>query len=231
MAGFSRFLKEAGKWSYYRWYKFRKYYPVYCRFKKFSMVTQWNYEKNLFLADRFRHVTGAVVECGVWRGGMSAGMAAVLGDSREYYLFDSFQGLPSAKDIDGEHMKKWQADKDAPGYFDNCSAEEAFAREAMRLSGAKNTHIIKGWFKDTLAQFPKDKPIAILRLDGDLFESTLECLENLYERVTKGGLIIIDDYTIWDGCARAVHHFLDRHNLPLKIRMYDNEVSFIVRDR
>lgn len=223
-------MKEILKDFYYRYYKLRKYSLLYDRFKGFTMMSRWNYAKNLFLVDRFRNVPGVVVECGVWRGGMSAGMAAVLGPGREYYLFDSFQGLPAAKEIDGKEMLKWQAAKDAPGYFNNCSAEECFAREAMKLAGAPDAHIVKGWFKDTLPQFPKDREIAVLRLDGDLFESTMECLENLYPRVAKGGLIIIDDYCIWDGCAKAVHRFLAQRDLALKIRLYDNEVSFIVND-
>jgi hypothetical protein len=87
----------------------------------------------------------------------------------------------------------------------------------MALSGAKNVTITKGWFSDTLPGFPWNAPIALLRLDGDWFDSTMTCLESLYQHVSPNGLIIIDDYYFWDGCTRAVHHFLDKYGYPARI--------------
>ena len=71
------------------------------------------------------------------------------------------------------------------------------------------TEVHKGWFDDTLSQFPQDGRIAVLRLDGDWFDSTLVCLEALWGRVIPNGLVLIDDYYDWSGCANAVHQFLD----------------------
>jgi len=189
------------------------------------------YLMNLALADNFKRIQGAVVECGVWRGGMIAGLAQLCGKDREYFLFDSFEGLPQAQPIDGDAMNRWQEDTGSPHYYDNCKTDEAYAKKAMSLSGARDVRVVKGWFKDVLPHFPKDRTIAILRLDGDLYESTLECLNNLYSSVAKNGLIIIDDYYVWEGCSRAVHHFLAQRELTDKVRMYNDTVCYIVKEK
>ena len=78
--------------------------------------------------------------------------------------------------------------------------------------------ICKGLFDATVASFEAE-PIAMLRLDGDWYESTLVCLENLWPHVVADGLVIIDDYYTWDGCARAVHDYLSRIRATSRIRM------------
>ena len=147
-------------------------------------------------------IGGDVVECGVWRGGMSAGLARVLGNNRKYYLFDSFEGLPAAKDIDGADAIQWQEDTKSVGYYDNCKAEIGFAEAAMQKTGVR-FELIKGWFSDTLPKFTVPGPIALLRLDGDWYESTIDCLTHLYPKVAQKGVIIIDDYFTWEGCSQS----------------------------
>lgn len=173
--------------------------------------------RNMLLVDQRRHVGGCVVECGVWRGGMSAGMAEVLGPDREYFLFDSFEGLPPAQVVDGKTAIDWQADTRSAAYHDNCRAPIEFAERAMRLSGVPDYHIIKGWFTKTLPEFIPPCPIAVLRLDGDWYESTLIVLESLYEYLAPGALIIVDDYYAWDGCSRAIHDFLSQNQSVTRI--------------
>src|SRR5688572_18533132 len=97
----------------------RKLYEIYRKYSTFTMIKPDNYVLNLELARQVRNVPGAIVECGVWRGGMIAGMAEVLGNSREYILFDSFEGLPKAKEIDGPSALAWQSNTTHPGYYDN----------------------------------------------------------------------------------------------------------------
>src|SRR5271169_6570716 len=202
--------------------KFRK-------FSSFTMIPQLTYMKNLEIVKTYRHVQGVVVECGTWRGGMIAGIASVLGNDREYYLYDSFEGLPDAKPIDGPGANNWQMDKDSLFYFDNCRADISEAEKAMRLSGVSKFHIVKGWFNETLPSFPVETPIAMLRLDGDWYESTMTCLENLYPRVVRGGIIIIDDYHVWDGCSRAIHDYLSRENLNDRVCQWKNDVAYILK--
>src|SRR5687768_2984810 len=120
------------------------------KYRAFTMIPTRTFVDNLLLVARVREIKGCVVECGVWRGGMSAGIAEVLGPGRHYYLFDSFEGLPPATAIDGDAAMRWQADKDSPAYFDNCTAEIGFATAAMAMSPATCVTIEKGWFKETL---------------------------------------------------------------------------------
>src|SRR5438445_2042321 len=109
----------------------RKFSRLHSQYRDYSMVPKDIFIENLYLCHRWAgHVDGSAVECGVWRGGMSAAMTHVLGSHRKYYLFDSFAGLPPAKDIDGEGALKWQQDTASPSYFDNCRADIEFAEKA-----------------------------------------------------------------------------------------------------
>jgi len=161
---------------------------IYIKFKNYTMNPKKFYLYNLELVNQFKNIEGDIVECGVWRGGMIAGIATLLGKSRNYFLYDSFEGLPPAKEIDGKAAIDWQKDKASPAYFDNCKAEISFAQEAMNM-----THVqyqcVKGWFDETLPNNSHEK-IAILRLDGDWYDSTMTCLKYLFPKVVKGGLII-----------------------------------------
>jgi len=197
------------------------------KYKSYTMIPRKTFIANLRLVSLVKNVEGIVVECGVWRGGMIAGIAEILGQEREYYLFDSFEGLPDAKDIDGQAAKDWQMDTSGSFYFNNCKAEMSFAEKAMQIGKVKHYHLIKGWFSDTLPLFSHKKPIALLRLDGDWYESTMDCLINLFPKVAKNGLIIIDDYYMWDGCARAVHDYIAENKLPYRIRSFNSEVCYI----
>jgi hypothetical protein len=180
---------------------------VYQKYRDFTMVPKDVYVGNLRLARRVKDVSGSIVECGTWRGGMIAGIADVLGSSRKYCLFDSYQGLPPAKEIDGAGALAWQSDKTSERYRDNCTASEEEARCAMSRSTAKDYQIIKGWFEDTLPKFTSEVPIALLRLDADWYESTKCILEHFAPRVASGGMIIVDDYYTWEGCTIAVNEF------------------------
>ncbi len=203
-----------------RWRRLRRFRQIYKRFHAYTMIPQDIFVDNLLVADRLLNRPGCVVECGVWRGGMSAGIASVLGDDRRYFLFDSFEGLPPAKSIDGEAALAWQKNTTSATYYDNCKAPAEYAQRAMTLAGARSFQLIKGWFNDTVRSFVPPEPIALLRLDGDWYESTHVCLEALFQYVCPGGLIIIDDYYTWDGCSRALHDFLSSRGLPDRIRSF-----------
>jgi hypothetical protein len=213
----------------YHQYSFNR---VYRKYAVHTIIPRDTYIRNLALARRVHELEGCIVECGVWRGGMIAGIADILGDRREYYLFDSFEGLPSATAIDGRALQAWQANINAPSYYNNCTAAVAEAETAMKKSSATRYSLVKGWFEDTLPDFAPPKKIALLRLDGDLYKSTVTCLKWLYPLVADEGIVIIDDYWPWDGCARAVHEFLA--NIPEgaevpRIEQYENDVFFMAK--
>ncbi len=222
--------------SIYRWFKQHRakhnkaaeFKTIYRRLREFTMVSWSAFRINLLLAESVRQLPGCVVECGVWRGGMSAGIGTVLGPERTYFLFDSFQGLPPAQRIDGQAALEWQKNTNSPIYYDNCSAPPEFAHRAMALAGIKSYQLIEGWFSETLPVFSLPEKIALLRLDADWYESTMICLDTFFDHVVPGGLIILDDYYTWDGCSRAVHDFLSRRSALEKVRSL-NEVCFMRR--
>ena len=206
-----------------------RYNELYKKYRAFTMIPELSFHDNLLLAERFSHVRGAIVECGVWRGGMIAAMAELCGNNKAYFLFDSFEGLPKAQQIDGKDAIKWQGNSQGEHYFDNCSAEISYAREAMTLAGVSNVSIVKGWFNETLIKSDVQQ-ISLLRLDGDWYQSTMDCLTVFYSKVVSGGVIIIDDYYFWEGCSKAVHDFLSEIGSGDRIHQTANGVAYIIKD-
>lgn len=179
-----------------------------------------------------RDVPGVIVECGVWRGGCS--LAMLLAQRKKFgrvvrpvYMLDSFQGLPPVTRRDGPLAKRWQGGGDPQKFFQNCTASKSDLQNALDAQGfAEGDYkIIPGWFRDTLpsvAASVKKEAIALLRLDSDWYDSTLDCLIHLMPAVSQDGVVIVDDYYAWDGCARAVHDFLSRNDLSYRIRSLYN---------
>src|SRR5205823_1227544 len=146
---------------------------------------------------------GAVVECGVWKGGcvgIAASSVRNAGYRRQIHLFDSFEGLPEPSREDGAEAAVYSGGR-ADGKLQttgNCVGTRGDVEDVLfnrlGIDRSKVTFHV-GWFQDTL---PKDHetigPIALLRLDGDWYDSTMVCLKHLYPHVVSGGYIILDDY-------------------------------------
>lgn len=211
-------------------YNYCRFSVMYGKYKEYTMVPKTLFVQNLSLIIHHKSIKGCVVECGVWRGGMIAAIAQTFGNDRNYHLFDSFEGLPDAKPVDGSAAIEWQKNTNSETYFDNCSAEMKWATAAMEKSKSTHFTIHKGWFNQTLPAFTTDEQIAVLRLDGDWYESTMDCLVNLYPKVAQGGIIVIDDYYLWDGCSKAVHDYLSSNKLSSRISQFRNgHVHYIVK--
>ena len=97
----------------------------------------------------------------------------------------------------------------------------------MALSPARRMQVVAGWFEKTLPEVRIEGGIALFLLDADWYESTLACLEALYDRVVPGGVIIVDDYYTWDGCARAGHDFLSRRGVAARIRQWGGTICYL----
>jgi O-methyltransferase len=158
-------------------------------------------------------VPGAVVQCGVWRGGGAAIMArASRRSSRPLWLFDSFEGFPEP------------TEEDRPGVGISAGAWAASvddAREAMRRVGVDSVRVsvVPGPFDTTLPlTLPAIGPIALLSIDAVLYSSVKVSLETLYDQVVTGGLVILDDYGYWPGCRRAVHEFISRRAATARLQ-------------
>lgn len=188
------------------------------RYRQHTMISPGRFVDNLLTAQRFAPPGGEVVECGVWRGGMIRGLADVLGPSRKYHLFDSFEGLPPArKELDGQAAVAWQTDTTSPHYFDNCSADEAYARGLFEGSGY-DVEFHRGWFDETVPAYQPEREISVLRLDGDWYDSTMACLRGLVPHLAPRALVLVDDYFDWEGCTRAVHDYLSETKSVMRIR-------------
>jgi hypothetical protein len=174
---------------------------------------------------------GAVVECGVWRGGCAAVMATVVQkakNNRKVWLFDSFEGMPEASKEDlGEEALQLSGGMRS-GALSPVGTNIASVDDVKDLLFKKlylkkdNIAIVKGWFQNTLPIYrPLIGGIAVLRLDGDWYESTKVCLEYLYDAVTNGGYIIIDDYGFFPGCRKAVDEFFESRGLKVRLITID----------
>jgi len=201
---------------------------IFRKYKSFTMVPMERYIDNLRIVSKISAIRGDIVECGVWRGGMSAGMAEILGSNKIYHLFDSFEGLPTPTERDGREAFDFQKEKNSPHYFDNCSVEQEVAERAMKLARVEFL-IHKGWFQDTIPDKKFGKGIALLRLDGDWYDSTMLCLEHFFPQLNIGGILIIDDYFNWDGCTLAVHDFLAKKGMAYRIQTTSSGVCYLCK--
>lgn len=163
-------------------------------------------------------IPGDLIECGVWRGGACILMRAVLaayGDTtRSVWLADSFQGVPRSDPLNYTADKGIRADF-AAGILGVSEAEVTANFERYGLLD-EQVRFLPGWFKDTLLDAPIDR-IAVLRLDGDLYESTIQALDALYPRLSLGGFCIIDDYLAVKACEQAVTDYRARYGISAEI--------------
>jgi len=179
--------------------------------------TQWCMEQAIM-----GNVPGDFIETGAWRGGMVILMRAVLEaynvKDRKVWVADSFEGMPKPKNSsDG-----W--DLSSISYL-NVSLEDV--KQNFEKFGLldEQVHFLKGWFCDTLPYAPIEK-IAVLRLDGDLYSSTMDALKSLYHKVSNGGFVIVDDYNSWPACRAAVSDFLHDIGESPVIEKIDEEAVF-----
>lgn len=168
-----------------------------------------------------KRVPGDLIETGVWRGGASIFMRAVLkayGDTdRIVWVADSFEGLPKP---DGRY------EQDRGDRFWTLSDVLAVPLEQVQSNFRKfgllddQVRFLKGWFKDTLPTAPIER-LAVMRLDGDMYSSTMDGLENLYPKLSPGGFAIIDDYHAVAVCRKAVDDYRRAHNIRESVRDID----------
>lgn len=165
-------------------------------------------------------VPGDVIETGVWRGGACIYMRAILaahGDpDRRVFVADSFKGLPPPDEA------QFPPDaKDKHHTFEQLAISREEVEVNFRRYDLLDERVVflEGWFKDTLPKAPIEK-LAILRLDGDMYESTIQALHALYHKVSPGGFVIVDDYVL-PPCAKAVDDFRTRHGIMAPLQEVD----------
>lgn len=158
-------------------------------------------------------IPGEVMECGAAAGGSAALMGLTLkslGSDRLLWVLDTFEGIPAPTADDPAGAEQYT------GAFKGSLEDVGNLFNELGIKGL----MLKGMFQDTLSAI-KVGHLAVLHLDGDWYESTKCCLENLYDRVSPGGFIQIDDYGHWEGCRKAVNEFFESRGLSPELEWLD----------
>lgn len=175
-------------------------------------------------------IPGDVLEAGVWRGGagiLMRAVLAVLGDTeRTVWMADSFQGLPKPRP---EHPADAQ-DEHWSQPFLAVSVEEVKRNFTRYKMLDDRVRFLEGWFSDTLPNAPIER-LAVLRIDGDMYGSTMDVLESLYPKVSVGGFVIVDDYGEIPQCRAAVEDFRSEHKISEPLQRIDGSGVFWRRRR
>jgi O-methyltransferase len=173
---------------------------------------------------------GDLAETGAWRGGACILMRGYLAawdiEDKTVWVADSFEGLPKPA-VPQDAGYDFSAEKIPILAVSLEEVRENFRRYGL-LDG--QVRFLKGWFRDTLPAAPIEK-LALLRLDGDLYESTLDALNALYHKVVPGGFVIIDDYGDLEPCRRAVEEFRNEHAIDDPIEKIDWTGSYWRKSR
>jgi hypothetical protein len=175
-----------------------------------------------------QEVPGDLIETGAWRGGATIFMRALLEAygvrDRAVWVADSFEGLPRPD------VERYPADAGMDLYkFDELAVSLEEVQRNFRRYGLLDDRVrfLKGWFRDTLPGAPIEK-LAMLRMDADLYESTMDALVNLYPRLSRGGCLIVDDYFI-PACRKAVHDYREQHGITDEIVKIDDIGAYWVK--
>jgi O-methyltransferase len=177
------------------------------------------------------NIPGDLIETGVWRGGATILMRGVLAahgiTDRIVWVADSFAGLPPP------NAQAYPADAGDPHWTYRelivplKTVQENFARYGLL---DEQVRFLVGWFRDTLPTAPIDR-LAVARLDGDMYESTMDALVALYPKVAIGGYLIVDDYGAVPGCRRAIDDYRQRQGIIEPMTAIDWTGVFWRRER
>ena len=209
--------------------QFKKFQPIFTKCSSYTMTSAERmyalHKSTQYIIDA--DIEGDIVETGVWRGGSAMVMALTLlekgSQEKKMYMYDTFTGMeePTKNDTNQytgtSPLREWKLhNRSSHNQWCYCSVEDV--QENMKTTGYPEEKIllIQGKVEDTI---PKNIPekISLLRLDTDWYESTAHEMEHLYPRLSKGGVLFIDDYNYWGGCRKGVDEYLEKQNIHLLI--------------
>ncbi len=172
-------------------------------------------------------VEGAIVECGVWKGGSMAAVARTLlqvhDSERDLYLFDTFEGMsePTGNDIDCNGQNALDVIRKDPGFKCADAPLDSVKKVLHETRYPKDKiHFVQGRVEETIPGYAP-KRIALLRLDTDWYESTKHELTHLFPRLSDNGVIIIDDYGHWKGSRQASDEYFLGNSVPILLNRID----------
>jgi hypothetical protein len=216
-------------------------WEVYLKVREFTLLSLERIVANIRAIDYVlrRNIPGAVVECGIWRGGSTMAMAlASVEHPRDLWMYDTFSGMTDPTEVDIDFRGKSASirmredarkDRSVRGSV-HCFASLEDVRANMQSTGypTEMLRFIEGPVEKTI---PENLPetIALMRIDTDWYESTRHELEHLFPRLVPGGVLIIDDYGSWKGSKKAVDEFF--HGELLLNRIDSTGVVAVKQDR
>ena len=203
-------------------------------------------ERIYSLIEAVRYITrnkipGAIVECGVWKGGSMMAVAETLlrdGDTtRELFLYDTFEGMSDPGEVDKTRSGETAAqlltsNMDREKNLIWCYSSLETVKSGMKTTGYPETrvHYVSGKVEDTIpGTLPGAEGIALLRLDTDFYDSTRHELEHLFPLLNSRGVLIIDDYGHWQGARAAVDEYFDRHPQPILLNRIDETARIAIK--
>lgn len=182
-----------------------------------------------------RNVPGALIECGVWRGGSVLAMIKTLQllgvDDRDVYLYDTFEGMTRPTEADTSPfeqpaLRTWEETPDGATPWKWAFDPEIYGLEFVQslIYGSgyprDRIHFVQGPVEETIpATVPQQA--ALVRLDTDWYESTMHELVHLYPLIPSGGVLIVDDFGHWEGARRAVEEYFSTYAEPLLLARTD----------
>lgn len=209
-----------------------EFIELYKKVKPYTMTTVERlysaYKATKYVIDN--NLPGAIVECGVWRGGSTMMMALTLiknkSTDREIYLYDTYEGMPEPDDIDkdirGDDAEGTWKKNEMDTHNEWCYSSIDEVKSNLFSTGypKEKLHFVKGKVEETI---PGTLPgsISLLRLDTDWYESTLHEMIHLYPLLEKNGVLIIDDYGHWQGARAAVDKYFKENNVKVLLNRID----------
>jgi hypothetical protein len=211
----------------------QSFLPVLSRCKPYTMTSAerlYSVYKSIEYIEK-ANIEGAIVECGVWRGGSTMCALLALKEhknfNREVFLYDTYEGMSEPTDKDKDILGEAAAKQLANRTKNEEDVLWAYAtldrvKENIEKTGYPSQKIkyVKGKVEDTIPATIPDK-IALLRLDTDWYESTWHEMVHLFPKLVKGGVIIIDDYGHWAGAREAVDTYLKQYNINMLLNRID----------
>ncbi|WP_348243103.1 TylF/MycF/NovP-related O-methyltransferase [Leptolyngbya sp. DQ-M1] len=167
-------------------------------------------------------IPGDFVECGTYKGGSAAILSKFLAQ-RHLWLYDSFEGMPTTTEKDGEDAKRW---------IGECVATIADVKAVLSAVGtSESSYTIKpGWFETTFEQ-ELPQQIALLHCDADWYDSVTLVLETFYPRLAIGGCVVLDDFGHWEGCREAFYDFCNRQGEKPLLERIGTDQAFWIKGR
>jgi O-methyltransferase len=177
-------------------------------------------------------IEGAIVECGVYRGGCMMAVALTLSElqvKRQLFLFDTFSGMPESTERDRDFLGRGaEASRPMDNKWCYARRDDVEANMCSTSFDMSDVTLVEGMVEETIPEHAPDR-IALLRLDTDFYESTYHELVHLYPRIVPGGILIIDDYGYWSGCREAVDQYFREQSLPCFMARTTSSIRTIVK--